>query len=102
MIYIILNLLLKVISTSLQYPDGIVKHTDRDVNAGDVLRMVDLVIYGSFLEEKSFPDILIKAMCYGKLIVAPNLSMIRRYVCHLSSVCLLICTYMFVVEMISF
>lgn len=70
----------EVISTSLQYPEGIVKHIDHNVNADDVLRMADLVIYGSFLEEKSFPDILIKAMCYGKLILAPNLSMIRRYV----------------------
>lgn len=48
----------EVISTSLKYPEGIVKHVDRDGNADDVLRMADLVIYGSFLEERSFPDIL--------------------------------------------
>lgn len=70
----------EAISASLNYPKGIVKHADHDASADDVLRIADLVIYGSFLEEKSFPDILIKAMCYEKLIVAPKLSMIQKYV----------------------
>lgn len=74
---------LKAVSASLNYPKGIVKHADRDANADDVLRIADLVIYGSFLEEQSFPDILIKAMTYEKLIIAPNLSMIQKYVCDL-------------------
>ncbi|KAL2892091.1 D-inositol 3-phosphate glycosyltransferase [Bienertia sinuspersici] len=70
----------EAISGGLNYPKGIVKHADRNADADDVLRSADLVIYGSFLEEKSFPDILTKAMCYEKLIIAPNLSMIQQYV----------------------
>ncbi|XP_021767165.1 uncharacterized protein LOC110731604 [Chenopodium quinoa] len=70
----------EAISTSLDYPKGIVKHVDRDASADDVLGIANLVIYGSFLEEQSFPDILIKSMCYEKLIIAPNLSMIQKYV----------------------
>lgn len=76
---------MKAISASLNYPKGIVKVADRDASADDVLRIADLVIYGSFLEEQSFPDVLIKAMCYEKLIIAPNLSMIQKYVRDLSS-----------------
>ncbi|XP_057533654.1 uncharacterized protein LOC130811382 isoform X2 [Amaranthus tricolor] len=70
----------EAISTSLNYPKDIVKHAGRDANADDILRIANLVIYGSFLDEKSFPDILIKAMSYEKLIIAPNLSMIQKYV----------------------
>ena len=44
------------------------------------LSAVDLVIYGSFLEEQSFPEILVKAMSIGKPIIAPDLSMIGKYV----------------------
>ncbi|XP_042460957.1 uncharacterized protein LOC122044982 [Zingiber officinale] len=44
------------------------------------LGSANLVIYGSFLEEQSFPSILKHAMCLGKLIVAPDLDMIRKYV----------------------
>lgn len=56
------------------------KHVAVDMAADSVLSISDVVIYGSFLEEQSFPDILIKAMCLGKPIVAPDLSMIRKYV----------------------
>ena len=82
---IVLNVHLKAISASLNYPKDIVKHAGRDANADDILRIANLVIYGSFLDEKSFPDILIKAMSYEKLIIAPNLSMIQKYVCGISN-----------------
>ena len=59
------------------------KHVAVDMDAYNVLSMSDVVIYGSFLEEQSFPDILVKAMCLEKPIVAPDLSMIRKYVCFL-------------------
>ncbi|XP_050387623.1 uncharacterized protein LOC126803930 isoform X2 [Argentina anserina] len=70
----------EAIAYNLKYPSGIVKHVAIDVDADNVLSTSDLVIYGSFREEQSFPDILIKAMCLGKPIVAPDLSMISRYV----------------------
>lgn len=58
------------------------KHIAIDVGEADnVLAAADIVIYGSFLEEQSFPDILIKAMSFGKLIIAPDLSIIKKYVC---------------------
>lgn len=56
------------------------KHAAINVDADNVLSTSHLVIYGSFLEEQSFPDILIKAMCLGKTVVAPDLSMISKYV----------------------
>lgn len=54
-----------------------------DEDADSVLSVTDLVIYGSFLEEQVFPDILVKAMCHEKPIIAPNLSVIHKYVCFL-------------------
>ncbi|GAB4861658.1 hypothetical protein Ancab_036910 [Ancistrocladus abbreviatus] len=70
----------EAISSSLLYPKGVVKHIAGGASADDVLKTANVVIYGSFLEEQSFPDILIKAMCLGKLIIAPDLSMIKKYV----------------------
>ncbi|KAA8516117.1 hypothetical protein F0562_019296 [Nyssa sinensis] len=70
----------EAIALNLRYPRGTVKHVVVDEDADSVLSMADLVIYGSFLEEQSFPGILIKAMCFGKPIIAPDLSMIRKYV----------------------
>ncbi|MFQ6633389.1 hypothetical protein Gotur_011612, partial [Gossypium turneri] len=68
------------IALNLRYPSGVVKHVAVHGDVDGVLSMTDLVIYGSFLEEPSFPEILIKAMSHGKPIVAPDLSNIRKYV----------------------
>ncbi|XP_074272892.1 uncharacterized protein LOC141596590 [Silene latifolia] len=70
----------EAISATLKYPEGVIKHADHYANADYILRAANLIIYGSFLEEQSFPDILIQAMRYEKLIIAPNLSMIHKYV----------------------
>ncbi|CBI40456.3 unnamed protein product, partial [Vitis vinifera] len=71
----------EAIALKLRYPKGVVKHIAIDVGEADnVLAAADIVIYGSFLEEQSFPDILIKAMSFGKLIIAPDLSIIKKYV----------------------
>uniref|UniRef100_A0A2P2JAP5 Glycosyl transferase family 1 domain-containing protein n=1 Tax=Rhizophora mucronata TaxID=61149 RepID=A0A2P2JAP5_RHIMU len=71
---------IEVIAANLGYPRDVVINVAAEGDDGSVLRAADLVIYGSFLEEKSFPEILMKAMCFGKLIVAPDLPMIRKYV----------------------
>ncbi|PHU29930.1 hypothetical protein BC332_02023 [Capsicum chinense] len=42
--------------------------------------VADLVIYASLREEQSFPNTLLKAMCFGKPIVALDLPMIKKYV----------------------
>ncbi|KAA3475229.1 Chromosomal replication initiator DnaA [Gossypium australe] len=68
------------IALNLRYPRGVVKHVAVHGDVDGILSMTDLVIYGSFLEEPSFPEILIKAMSHGKPIVAPDLSNIRKYV----------------------
>ncbi|XP_034709390.1 uncharacterized protein LOC117932307 isoform X3 [Vitis riparia] len=70
----------EAIALNLRYPKGVVKYIAIDVGEADnVLAAADIVIYGSFLEEQSFPDILIKAMSFGKLIIAPDLSIIKKY-----------------------
>ncbi|KAE8679541.1 hypothetical protein F3Y22_tig00111398pilonHSYRG00095 [Hibiscus syriacus] len=68
------------IALNLRYPSGVVKHVAIDEDVDSVLSMTDLVIYGSFHEESSFPEILMKAMSLGKPIIAPELSNIRKYV----------------------
>ncbi|KAL9999469.1 putative glycosyl transferase, family 1 [Helianthus debilis subsp. tardiflorus] len=67
------------IASNLNYPRGTVKHVAIDEDSV-VLGITDLVIYGSFLEELSFPDVLIKAMCLEKPIIAPDLSVIKKHV----------------------
>ncbi|KAK8504158.1 hypothetical protein V6N13_132017 [Hibiscus sabdariffa] len=68
------------IALNLRYPSGVVKHMAIEEDVDSVLSMTDLVIYGSFLEEPSFPENLMKAMSLGKPIIAPELSNIRKYV----------------------
>ncbi|KAJ9171458.1 hypothetical protein P3X46_014825 [Hevea brasiliensis] len=70
----------EAIAVKLRYPRGAVKHIAIDGDEGSVLNAADIVVYGSFHEEQSFPEILIKAMCIGKPIIAPDLHMIRKYV----------------------
>ncbi|KAG5100862.1 hypothetical protein JHK82_045914 [Glycine max] len=71
---------LKTMAHSLKYPRGIIEHIAGDLNVDSVLGTSDVVIYGSFLEEQSFPEILIKAMSFEKPIIAPDVPMIRKYV----------------------
>ncbi|KAJ4952515.1 hypothetical protein NE237_029347 [Protea cynaroides] len=71
---------LEAIALNLGYPKGSVRHFGIDEDVNGFLCTADLVIYGSFLEEQSFPDILVRAMCFGKPIIMPDLSMIRKYV----------------------
>lgn len=75
-----LNFLLQTIALKFEYPKDTVKHVPMDKNTDTVISTADLVIYGSFLDEHSFPDILLKAMCFEKPIVAPDLPATRKYV----------------------
>lgn len=77
---IFLNVLHQTIALNLKYPNGTVKLVAVDENVDAVLSTADLVIYGSFLDEHTFPGILLKAMCFAKPIIAPNLPMIQKYV----------------------
>ncbi|XP_008802051.2 uncharacterized protein LOC103716003 [Phoenix dactylifera] len=72
---------LETIALKVGYPRGVVEHVvfdDEDMFS--FLGIADLVIYGSFLEEPCFPRVLLQAMNLGKLIIAPDLGMIRKYV----------------------
>ncbi|CAN7022958.1 unnamed protein product [Brassica oleracea var. botrytis] len=71
---------IETISQNLTYPKDAVKHVSVAGNVDKILESSDLVIYGSFLEEQSFPEILMKAMALGKPIVAPNLLNIKKHV----------------------
>ena len=64
----------------MTYPKDAVKHVSVAGNVDKILESSDLVIYGSFLEEQSFPEILMKAMALGKPIVAPDLLNIKKHV----------------------
>lgn len=69
-----------MIAKELKYPIGTVKHIAIDEDVDGVLSMVDLIIYGSFYEEQSFPEILKRAMCLEKPIIAPDHALIKKYV----------------------
>ncbi|XP_065024191.1 uncharacterized protein LOC135649596 [Musa acuminata AAA Group] len=71
---------LEAIARNVGFPSNIVENI---VVAGDMnnfINIADIVIYGSFLEEQSFPSVLMQAMSLGKLIIAPDLDMISKYV----------------------
>ncbi|KAL3829708.1 hypothetical protein ACJIZ3_018510 [Penstemon smallii] len=70
----------ETIALNLKYPKETVKHVAVDEDTDNILSNADLVVYGSFLDEHSFPDILLKAMCLEKPIIAPDLPNIRKYV----------------------
>ncbi|CAN8248168.1 unnamed protein product [Cochlearia groenlandica] len=74
------SIAIETISQSLAYPKDAVKHVSVAGNVNRILESSDLVIYGSFLEEQSFPEMLMKAMSLGKPIVAPDLLNIRKNV----------------------
>ncbi|XP_010556580.1 PREDICTED: uncharacterized protein LOC104825864 [Tarenaya hassleriana] len=74
------SIAVETIARNLSYPEDSVKHIGIDRNVDEILGTSDLVLYGSFLEEQSFPEILVKAMSLGKLVVAPDLPNIQKYV----------------------
>ncbi|XP_023514303.1 uncharacterized protein LOC111778610 isoform X2 [Cucurbita pepo subsp. pepo] len=70
----------EAIAQRLEYPRSIVEHVPVDSGSDNALSMADFIIYSSFLEEQSFPQVLVKAMGMGKPIIAPDLAIIRKYV----------------------
>ncbi|KAL8499835.1 hypothetical protein ACS0TY_019722 [Phlomoides rotata] len=69
----------EAIARNLKYPNGTVNHVAVDEEDA-LLSTADVVIYGSFNDEHSFPDILLKAMFLGKPVVGPDIPMIAKYV----------------------
>lgn len=74
--------ILQRIALNFDYPKGVVQQIGGSADDCSLLGIADLVIYASFLEEQSFPPVLLQAMSLGKLVVAPDLDMINKYVCY--------------------
>ncbi|XP_078427551.1 uncharacterized protein LOC144700044 [Wolffia australiana] len=62
------------------FPRGCVKRCAMDGDVNRALIIADIVVYISFLDEQTFPSLLTRAMSFGVLVVAPDLSTIKRYV----------------------
>ncbi|XP_020517679.1 uncharacterized protein LOC18425470 isoform X2 [Amborella trichopoda] len=71
---------LQAIALRFGYHQDNVQRISSDGDVTSFLDIADIVIYGSFHEEQSFPAILIRAMSLGKPIIAPNISVIRKRV----------------------
>ncbi|CAL9755317.1 unnamed protein product [Musa acuminata subsp. burmannicoides] len=71
---------LEAIAQKVGFPNSIVENIIVDQDMNNFMDIADIVIYGSFLEEQFFPNILMQALSLGKLVVAPDLVMISKYV----------------------
>ncbi|KAI0515831.1 hypothetical protein KFK09_008499 [Dendrobium nobile] len=71
---------LETIALNFGFPRGLVQQIGGSVDDCSFLGITDLVIYASFHEEQSFPPVLLQAMSLGKLVVAPDLDMINKYI----------------------
>ncbi|CAA6655560.1 unnamed protein product [Spirodela intermedia] len=68
------------IASRFGFPKGCVKHYGLDGNVNKALLIADIVLYVSFHDEQTFPPLLARAMSFGVLVVAPDLTVIKRYV----------------------
>ncbi|CAN0825132.1 hypothetical protein LINGRAHAP2_LOCUS314 [Linum grandiflorum] len=74
------SMAIEAIAAKLSYPNGVVKHIGVTEDVSSILNAADLVVYGSFHEEQSFPEVVMKAMSMGKPVIAPDIAVIRKYV----------------------
>ncbi|URE34295.1 Glycosyl transferases group 1 [Musa troglodytarum] len=70
------------VALRMGFPDGSVRHYDMDHDVNNFLYMADIVLYWSFIEEQNFPPLLLQAMSFEIPIVAPNMTVIRKYVAN--------------------
>lgn len=68
------------LASHMRFPDGSVRHYGMGGDVNGVLLMSDIVVYGSFQEEQSFPPLLVRAMSFEIPIIAPDLAIIKKYV----------------------
>nr|UYE91534.1 putative glycosyltransferase [Anoectochilus roxburghii] len=68
------------LASRMGFPAGSIKHygTDGDVNGA--IMIADIVLYGSFQEEQSFPPLLVRAMTFQIPIIVPDFAPITKYV----------------------
>lgn len=70
---------LEAIALNVGFPRGAVEHVAVE-DTDNLLGIANLVIYGSCLDEQSFPSVLVQAMILEKLVIAPDLGMITKYI----------------------
>ncbi|KAM0908414.1 hypothetical protein ACQ4PT_015477 [Festuca glaucescens] len=70
---------LEAIALNVGFPRGAVEHVAVE-DPDNLLGISNLVIYGSCLDEQSFPSVLVQAMILEKLVIAPDLGMITKYI----------------------
>ncbi|PWZ34174.1 hypothetical protein Zm00014a_011593 [Zea mays] len=70
---------LESVALSVGFPRGAVEHVAAE-DKDNLLGTADLVIYYSCLEEQLFPSVLVQAMSLEKLVIAPDLAIIRKHI----------------------
>ncbi|CAM0881755.1 unnamed protein product [Alopecurus aequalis] len=70
---------LETIALNAGFSRGAVEHVAVE-DTDNLLGIANLVIYGSCLDEQSFPSVLVQAMILEKLVIAPDLGMITKYI----------------------
>lgn len=68
------------LAAHMGFSAGSVRHYGMDGDVNGLLLMADIVVYGSFEEEQSFPPLLVRAMFFEIPIIAPDLAIIKKYV----------------------
>ncbi|XP_072963203.1 uncharacterized protein [Typha angustifolia] len=68
------------LATHMGFPNGLVRHYSMEHDVNSLLLMANIVLYGSFQEEPTFPPLLLRAMSFEIPIIAPNLTVITRHV----------------------
>jgi len=63
-------------------PDVSIKQISMTHDSRNLLMFVDVVLYGSLRQEPGFPPLLLRSMSSEIPVVAPNLTVITKYVCH--------------------
>jgi len=68
-------------ASHMGFPDDSVKHFPMTHDIRDLLLFADIVLYGSLRQEPGFPPLLLRSMSSEIPIIAPNLTIITKYVC---------------------
>ncbi|KDP45060.1 hypothetical protein JCGZ_01560 [Jatropha curcas] len=70
---------LQGVASRLGLLHGSVRHYGLNGDVNSVLLMADIVIYGSSQDEQGFPPLIIRAMTFGVLVVAPDVPVMKKY-----------------------
>lgn len=79
---IILMSVLQELTSHMGLPDVSIKRFSVTHDIRNLLMFVDVVLYGSLRQEPVFPPLLLLSMTSEIPVVAPNLTVITKYVCH--------------------